>query len=264
MVFLLIIIAAILLLIIVLPLLGLQYLITWVSDHFFLMRRAIHSRDSALVRKALANGEDPNQQYLSKHTLGLRITPLMHAATVGDPEIIRILVQHGANLHDTVRGQTALNYAVESGNTAAIQELIAQGMHHGGTEGPIEQAIRESHIEVIKTFLDAGVSINEPNDAGRTLLFLAVHHSSPETVALLLERGANPTVVDNEGNSPLLYAILACDSEKVALLLQHGAQVSLIELSDESINNCLAALDASQCSSEEKQKIKDMIKKYRL
>jgi hypothetical protein len=57
-----------------------------------------------------------------------RGTPLMHAAGIGDVEVVRALLLHGARVDATDRfGDTALSVAIKTGNAAVVAALRAVG-----------------------------------------------------------------------------------------------------------------------------------------
>lgn len=61
------------------------------------------------------------------------MTPLMHAAIFGNPDIVMLLILNGAGADFSIRdydGKTALMYAVEKNHTKIIEMLKS----HGATE----------------------------------------------------------------------------------------------------------------------------------
>ena len=74
------------------------------------------------VRKALQNGSDVNAREFGK-------TPLMIAAMGNSPELINLLLEHGADINatDTFTGKTALGYAKEFNQKQIIKILQQHG-----------------------------------------------------------------------------------------------------------------------------------------
>jgi ankyrin repeat protein len=68
------------------------------------------------------------------------------------------------------------------------------------------------------TLLDQGAVIDARDEAGRTLLMLAVTQGQLEIVRLLLARGADPNAADNAGHTPLQQARQQNSREITALL----------------------------------------------
>lgn len=149
-------------------------------------------------------------------------TPLITAASYGDVEVARVLIEAGANLDATaspaaggVPGSTALRHAAVFGMTAVVDVLVAAGAHVGHiTEAaaagditgwlhpdtPQDDRVRalvmaadHERLDVIDQLLDAGTPI-DADDArwGRQALRQAAMNGRVASVAHLLARGADP------------------------------------------------------------------------
>ncbi|MGK5595566.1 MAG: ankyrin repeat domain-containing protein [Parachlamydiaceae bacterium] len=109
-------------------------------------------------------------------------TPLHYALVYGTPEIIKLLLQHGADPH----------LCDEWGNS------------------PFILAIRRKNLQNVLTFIEGGVDLNYPYSHinNRTALHVAAQYAIPsEIIKLLLHHGANPYQCDKWGNSPFVLAI---------------------------------------------------------
>ena len=95
-----------------------------------------------------------------------KVTPLMQAAPYGSPELIKALLDGGAdvNAHDC-REMTPLMFAVGSENQNAA---------------------------VVRLLLRAGASVNSKSNVGETALDWAAKFGNPTVIALLKEAGARP------------------------------------------------------------------------
>ena len=210
------------------------------GDEDRLFRFAAHDKDNGTVRQLLAEGVSPNAagnfdgrtavhsaakggaaknlaamlQAGGKPNVqdGDGDTPL-HLASKGSyasgfsdhPAAVRVLLQHGADLHRTnSSGETPLHVAVFTGVSAA-------------------------HVGVIKALLDAGARPSAVDGNGLTVLQRFSRHSENNgaIVRLLLRAGADPDRKDPQGDAPLHAAIKSGGSygkaEVVEALLDGGA-----------------------------------------
>jgi len=121
-----------------------------------------------------------------------------------------------------------------SGNADAIPLLLAKGdqlddkfLVIGMFASPLPpQAILFDDNATLAALLDAGSSVEMPDDGGFTLLDDAVIANRVEVARLLIQRGANVNAVDKNGMTPLMYAasIDYGDSAMVDLLVMSGAK----------------------------------------
>lgn len=136
-------------------------------------------------------------------------TPLMTAARTGKVDAIRMLIKNGADVKakEAAHGQTALMWAAAEGNAAAVEMLVEFGSDlHAVSKGGFSAflfAVREGRMEVVKSLLKAGVTVDDElqlpsKQAGTTAMNLAVANAHYELAALLLDAGANPNAA-NQG-----------------------------------------------------------------
>lgn len=187
-----------------------------------------------------------------------RQTPLTKAVTAGQIEVVRFLLDHGADINGA---GYPINVAVKSGNRTMVELLIKRGAKiddpddspnrsgttplylavQGGYQTitevllanhakpnpfnsgftPLHYATQDGQDKLVKTLLAAGAKINCEDTRGQTPLSLAVKSGSLETVKTLLAGKADP----NQGtlNAPLLAAIVGNNLAMAELLLQAGA-----------------------------------------
>ncbi len=103
-------------------------------------------------------------------------TPFLRAALCGDIEVMKMLVEHGADP----------NIATEDHTTPL---MAAAGV--GYSDGFIHDRSIPETIEAMKYILDLGANINAHNDAGLTALHGAAHKAALEEIQLLVDRGAD-------------------------------------------------------------------------
>lgn len=154
----------------------------------------------AFVRKIAAKGADLNARMKKQIPLGMtRIntigaTPFFMAAKTADAELMRLLVELGAD--------PRINNA---DNSTAL--MAAAGL---GTRSPGEDAGTEDEVlEAIEVALSCGIDINAVDDNGETAMHAAAYKNSPKAVERLAVRGAKLEIWNREnkqGWTPLRIA----------------------------------------------------------
>lgn len=159
------------------------------------------------ARAVLEHGADPNatlkKPILTRtHTmgdtaLGEGATPLLRAAKSGDIEMVRLLVNHGADAFATMpNGTTALHFAA------------GLGWRNGSPIAPsYDQGTDAEAVATIDYLIELGLDVNAQNDAGDTPLHSAVAgRKSEPIVTRLLEHGADPRIENGREQTALAVA----------------------------------------------------------
>ncbi len=150
---------------------------------------AIRRGDLALLVSHLREGTPLNVQ-TSDGT-----TPLMIAALHGTPEVLGLLLRHGADPN-----------AVNKDGASAL--LFAAGDLHK-----------------VRLLIDGGAQVNVRTALGNTPLIAAASHSDNlSVVKLLLDKGADLHARNKNDVSALTAAVLASDADAVQFLLDRGAK----------------------------------------
>lgn len=126
-------------------------------------------------------------------------TPLIVAARNGHDELVRFLMEEGADIDSTNR----------SGNDA----LIVASEHSG-------------NVAVLELLLDAGAVIDRKNEMGRTALIEAASIGDLQNVAVLLQRHPDLDAVSREEETALTFAIVNEYPDVVKALIEAGAEVN--------------------------------------
>lgn len=178
----------------------------------------IVSDDVAAIRRLLA--EDPS---LARSADGFGSTVLMHAAASGSIDVMRALIEAGAEVGAAnSRQATALHWAQP--DAAKVALLLSKGaaVDAKTIEGrtPLYVAATlAAGIPSMQLLLEAGANPNADTLVGATPLFPAVNSSAAMT-KILLDKGADPNHVTKSGATPILFTR---DAAVVELLIARGA-----------------------------------------
>ena len=171
---------------------------------FTALHEAIMRRDERIVTALLAHGADPNAP-LRAWTPERRASadfnfapalvgasPFWLAARFNQPNVMRLLVKHGADplfVHRHVYYVNDLN----DRRTQATTALMA-GLGIGGGRAwirPDRDQLEALVLETVRLAIDLGVDVNAANTDGRTAFDVA-RNTFPSVVTLLTEKGAKP------------------------------------------------------------------------
>ena len=111
-------------------------------------------------------------------------TPLMEAASSGFVEIVKLLLQHDADITaQSSSGNTALHYAAIGGHQDVVRLLLEHGAnieeHNENGHTPLMEAAAHGQVGVGKILLEAGAGINtHSNEFKESPLTLASYKGS--------------------------------------------------------------------------------------
>jgi len=125
-------------------------------------------------------------------------TPLWLAAKKGHEEVVKLLLECGANINAQDKyGRSLLHFVVEEGQKKVVQLL-----------------------------LEYRPNVNTQDKNGKTALHFAVERRQKEFVHLLLECGANVDAQDKDGKTALHFAVERICSVTVGHVLKHCPDVN--------------------------------------
>jgi ankyrin repeat protein len=174
--------------------------------------------DERPVSKSLLAHTDPDTVMSMGSCLGR--TALMSVAVTGSTEIIRALIQAGANPNqqDDIE-YTALALAVENSHLRAVRVLVAAGadVNIAATYGntPLILACEKGSFEMAEFLLDRGANIATTNRDRETALMKAAATGSLPLVRLCIDRGADVNTVSKGRNTALAIAAGASHNVRV-------------------------------------------------
>ncbi|KAJ6439381.1 ankyrin repeat protein [Purpureocillium lavendulum] len=168
-------------------------------------------------------------------------TALMMAADAKSPEMVRLLLDHGAPAESRPvldpcfqNVRSALQRAVNHGDLASAKMLIDAGARLSGVQTPrdpdpscLRWALKRGHKAVAMLLIEKGAYLNVVTDAGKSMLHVAVSMESVAVATCLLKRGldANKTGGSSSEDSLLMVAAKTGSKDMVELLLQYGANL---------------------------------------
>ena len=128
------------------------------------------------------------------------------AAVDGDVERVEQLLIGGADVNapDADDEGTPLQWAMFTNQTNVVRLLLEYGANpniDGPLGTPLQVAISRGNSEMFQLLLDHGADPNR--GVGSTPLYTATQKGSLEVVELLLARGADPTLATDDGTTPL-------------------------------------------------------------
>ena len=159
-----------------------------------------------LARNLLARGANPNARLRTRilkrvynpgdPRLGEGATPFMRAARGADVELMRLLLEHGADP----------SLAQANGNTPL---LLAAAVAPGGTRHNPDRASVGDAIAALTLCISAGADVNAANSSGDTAVHVAATSNlgSPAVLQFLWEHGADMRARNNAKRTPLEAAL---------------------------------------------------------
>ena len=176
---------------------------------FTALHEAIMRRDENLVKVLLNHGADANAPVRTwtptrrssrdfnfpPELIGA--TPFWLAARFTEPEVMRLLVKHGADPLFVLRSERMVEgrgVAWEERKETTTAVMAAAGMGGGGSPWiEVERSQREKlALEAVKIAVELGADVNAKNLDGRTALDSAKKLGWDSVAAFLVERGAKP------------------------------------------------------------------------
>ncbi len=159
-------------------------------------RDDMHALD--LARELMALGADPNariakelqDQPRQRSTGGTGATPFFLAARAGDAELMRVLVDYGAD-----------PFLPTDDDTTPLMAAAGVGVYLGADHGTNEEA-----LEAFTFVLELGGDVHTVNATGETAAHGAATLGANPIVRMLAERGACLDATNDAGHTPLAIA----------------------------------------------------------
>lgn len=152
------------------------------------------------------------------------VNTLLHKATeIGDLKTIQYLVErHGAdpgavNKQGISPIDTAIYY--KFGDTIAFFLETKEKPYYNHCTASLHDAVRNNDLMMVRFLLESGfVDINTRDNAGQTVLHLAIKNNITDMTALLISNDANIHSIDKNNYTPLHYSIISKNRDIFRLL----------------------------------------------
>ncbi|MYD72386.1 MAG: hypothetical protein F4W89_16830 [Acidobacteria bacterium] len=154
-------------------------------------------------------------------------TALMWAVAQRHPDVVRVLLDHGADLNQRSRVRRfvisrRLQSNLKYGELGRSYGTDAEETDAGGYTAFLFAA-RHGDVESARLLLAAGARVNDTAPDGRSALVLAAHSGHRALVEYFLAEGANPNAAA-AGYTALHAAVLQGDLAMLEALLEAGAR----------------------------------------
>jgi len=161
-------------------------------------------------------------------------TPLHRASAMGHVEVVRTLLEHGADMTaQNEDGSTPLHRASRRGCVEVLRVLLEHGADATAQDKnrstPLHQASIAGHVDSMRILLQYGVDATAQDKNGWTPLHLASYEGHVKVTRFLLEHGVDATVQDKNGRTPLHRAAFEGHSEITSVFLEHGVDATAQE-----------------------------------
>ena len=203
----------------------------------WLLKSCSSTEDTVLdLKPSKANKSSVRSMFLSHRSLmetsdkeGFR--PLHFAAWHGVLDVLRLLLENGANLEAKCnRGGTPLHQAVISSHPHIIRAMLAKGADLMAADAsgltPLHHAAASSEVDVIDILLSAGSERSTYDNSGKMPIHLAAGKGRLPAVKALRRDLADLEVKTASGDSLLHIAVLMNRLQVVEYLLQNKVRVN--------------------------------------
>lgn len=166
-------------------------------------------------------------------------TPLHLAVGIGSPVLVKMLLNHGANInlrrqlgiHHALEGPTPLELAEALGERSnerkkivALLRSVAADAAKNTPESFIKEAAAGNR-DAVERMLKIGINVDAQDSKRNTALHQAARAGHADIVSFLLTKGADTASQNNDGQTALIAAAQGGHANIVQLLLTSGRTI---------------------------------------
>lgn len=177
------------------------------------LHHAAAKNRSEVVRQLLDLGADPNATDL------IGATPLVTAAQAGSNDVIALLIDAGTRI-DFITALSLKRYDLAE---AMLREKPSRIGPDGDDTIALHMAVSKHNAEAVRWLIDHKVDVNAKRvvwDCNHTALHMTASDGNVEIARMLLDAGADPQIHDDKYDSTPLGWAEFCEQPQIARLLR--------------------------------------------
>jgi ankyrin repeat protein len=162
------------------------------------------------------------------------ITPFMIAARFGHFDVMKLLMQHGADINAVYRDtrQTSFHRAIVGCNSKSVNALLQLGVNtqtqdNMGTT-PLMECISLGWTSLLDELLEKTTDVNVRDHRGNTALHFAASHREVKMLKSLVNKGADLNAMNYFGLTPLMRSAMFNKALATEILIHAGAELDLM------------------------------------
>lgn len=171
---------------------------------------------------------DCHINYPRKNQLSLLVEASIH----GNPQIVKLLLEKGANVNDCVFAsqESPLYLAAVNNRLDTVKILLDFNANiesrDRNRQTPLMAAARNGYDAIVGLLLDKKAKVDAKDKKGITALHLAARYNYEKTATILINHAATVDIENKKGKTPLILAVhYARGIETTKLLLENGADI---------------------------------------
>jgi len=182
-----------------------------------------------LVNRAAEIVARDRQALTSRRHPETSLTPLEIAASLGHANMVRKLIELGANPDGDGEYTRPIQHAVTAGSAETVAVLLKAGADANLTANtndypPLCSAADAGDLDIVRLLVEAGAHLDASGPTGNAPLFMAAYRGHLQVIDYLVDKGADINYDRNDGRwTPLLGAVASGKVDAARRLLDKGA-----------------------------------------